>query len=71
MSPANQAPIDPAVVRPLSRQEAEQEDRVFWHSKSPRERLATAEHLRQVAYGYNASTDRIQAIIVRTRLKPG
>jgi hypothetical protein len=59
------------VARLLSRQEAEQEDRVFWHSKTPAERLAAAEKLRQVAYGYDGSTARIQTVVVRTRLKPG
>jgi len=58
-------------ARLLSRREAEQEDRVFWHSKTPAERLAAAERLRQIAYGYDASTARIQAVIVRTRLKQG
>jgi hypothetical protein len=62
---------DTSGVRLLSREEAEQEDRVFWHSKTPAERLAAAERLRQVAYGYDASTARIQALFICTRLKPG
>jgi hypothetical protein len=61
----------PFVVRLLTREEAELEDRVFWHSKTPAERLAAAEQLRQVAYGYDAFTARIQTIVVRTRLKQG
>ena len=71
MSQANPHPIEPVAARLLSRQEAEREDRVFWHSRTPGERLAAAEHLRQVTYGYDASTARIQTIIVRTRLKEG
>jgi len=71
MAQANSATIGPFAARLLSRQEAEQEDRVFWHSKTPMERLAAAEQLRQVAYGYDASTARIQAVVVRTRLKRG
>jgi hypothetical protein len=62
---------DTSGVRLLSREEAEQEDRVFWHSKTPAERLAAAERLRQVAYGYDPITARIQAVVVCTRLKPG
>ena len=69
MSQANPRPNEAAVARLLSRQEAEREDRVFWHSKTPEERLAAAEQLRQVAFGYDASTARIQRIVVRTRLK--
>ena len=63
------AAIQSSPVRLLSREEAEREDRLFWHSKSPVERLAAAEQLRQVAYGYDAATARIQAVVVRTVLK--
>ena len=55
-----------ASVRLLNREAAEREDRLFWHSKTPAERLAAAEQLRQVAYGYDAATARIQAVVVRT-----
>jgi hypothetical protein len=68
MVPDNSTPEFDA--RLLSRQEAEREDRVFWHSKTPAERLAAAEKLRQIAYGYDGSTARIQPVVVRTRLKP-
>ena len=56
-------------VRLLSREEAEREDRLFWHSKTPAERLAAAEQLRQIAYRYDAATARIQAVVVCTVLK--
>ncbi len=71
MAQTNSALVQSGAVRLLSRQEAEREDRVFWHAKTPAERLAAAEQLRQVAYGYDASTARIQAVVVRTWLKPG
>ncbi len=71
MAQANSATVEPFAARLLSRQEAEQEDRLFWHSKTPAERLAAAEQLRQVAYAYDASTARIQTVVVRTRLKQG
>lgn len=70
MAQANSATAGPFAARLLSRQEAEREDRVFWHSKTPAERLAAAEQLRQVAYGYDAATARIQTVVVRARLKP-
>lgn len=69
MTQPESAVNESSVVRLLTREEAEREDRVFWHSRTPAERLAAAERLRQVAYGYDASTDRIQAVIVCTRLK--
>jgi hypothetical protein len=68
---AEAAAVESSAVRLLSRQEAEREDRLFWHSKTPAERLAAAEQLRQVAYGYNAATARIQAVIVLACLKEG
>ena len=71
MTQADIAPIEASAVRLLSREEAEREDRLFWHSKTPVERLAAAEQLRQVAYGYDAATARIQAVFIRTVLKEG
>jgi hypothetical protein len=62
-------PTSKGSIRILSRDEAEQEDRVLWHDKTPAERLAAAERLRQIAYGYDAATARIQAIIEYTQLK--
>ena len=69
MTQADSAAIESSSVRLLSREEAEREDRLYWHSKTPAERLAAAEQLRQVAYGYDAATARIQAVVVRTFLK--
>jgi hypothetical protein len=70
MAQTNSATAQPFEARLLSRQEAEREDRVFWHSKTPTERLAAAEQLRQIAYGYDPVTARIQTVVVRARLKP-
>jgi hypothetical protein len=69
MTQADTAILESSAVRLLSREEAEREDRLFWHAKTPVERLAAAEQLRQVAYGYDAATARIQAVVVRTFLK--
>jgi hypothetical protein len=69
MTQADLTAIEVASVRLLSREEAERENRLYWHSKTPAERLAAAEQLRQVAYGYDAATARIQAVVVRTVLK--
>ncbi len=71
MTLSDSAAIESSAARLLSREEAEREDRLFWHSKTPAERLAAAEQLRQVAYGYDAATARIQAVVVRTFLKEG
>ena len=71
MAQGHSARVKPRAVRLISRREAEWEDRVFWHSKTPAERLAAAERLREIAYGYDASTARIQKVVVRARLKRG
>ena len=71
MAPAKPSTIESPVVRLLSRREAEREDRVYWHTKTPQERLAAAEQLRQLAFGYDPATARIQAVVVRTVLKGG
>ena len=71
MTQAESATIEASAVRLLSREEAEREDRLFWHSKTQAERLAAAEQLRQVAYGYDAATARIQVVFIRTVLKEG
>jgi len=56
-------------IRLLTQSEAEREDRVFWHSKTPAERWAAAEFLRQIAYGYDPATARISPIAEFTQLK--
>jgi hypothetical protein len=57
------------VVRILTLAEAEHEDRVYWHSKTPTERLAALELLRQRAYGYDPTTARIQNVAEFSELK--
>ena len=38
------------------------EDKTYWHSKSPKERLVALEYLRQVMYGYDPNTTRLQRV---------
>ncbi len=52
-----------------SHQEAEKADRAYWHSKTPMERLIAAEQLRQLAYGYDPLTARIQEVVEWVPLK--
>ena len=40
--------------------EADEQDKAYWHSLTPQERLAVLEVMRQINYGYNPLTDRIQ-----------
>ena len=38
------------------------DDREYWHSATPHERLAAVELMRQVIYGYDPSTARLQRV---------
>ena len=40
--------------------EAEAQDRAYWLSLTPQERVAVLEQMRQINYGYDPATDRIQ-----------
>jgi len=71
VTPRDTVTLETSLVRILTREQAEEEDRTFWHSKTPAERLAAAEQLRQIAYGYDASTARIHAIFVYTQHEKG
>jgi hypothetical protein len=38
----------------------EPDEKAFWHSKTPYERLQAVELMRQVVYGYQSSTGRLK-----------
>jgi len=42
-------------------------DKEYWMSKTPRERLEGIEAIRQVLYGYDAATARLQRVLEITR----
>ncbi len=44
-------------------------DTAYWHSRTPEERLAALELMRQVLYGYNPSTTRLQRVLEITEFK--
>lgn len=39
------------------------DERAYWHSKTPQERLEAMELMRQMCYGYDPTVDRIQRVI--------
>jgi hypothetical protein len=43
--------------------------RAYWHSKTPRERMAALELMRQKAYGYDPATARVQRVLEIIHLK--
>ncbi|NLF09549.1 MAG: hypothetical protein GX594_16445 [Pirellulaceae bacterium] len=47
----------------------ESEDRGYWHSKTPRERLAAVEYLRVLNYGYDPASSRLQRVLEVAQLR--
>ena len=45
------------------------EERAYWKSKTPQERLEALEILRQIHYGYDPATERLQRVLEVARLK--
>jgi len=54
----------------VARLEDEPDERAFWHSKTPEERLRAAEFLRQSLYGYDPATLRLQRVFEVVEFKP-
>jgi hypothetical protein len=42
---------------------AEQNDREYWLSKTPEERFEAIEIMRQINYGYDPTTERLQRVL--------
>ena len=60
MSRLSDIHIDKSVIRVFdSFEQAEAKDREYWLSKTPLERLAACELLRQITYGYDPATARL------------
>jgi hypothetical protein len=41
----------------------ESDEKNYWRSKSPQERLEAVETMRQIIYGYDPSTSRLQRLL--------
>ncbi len=54
--------IDKSVLSIVSLSEASDE-REYWHSKTPHERLESIELMRQINYGYDPTTTRLQRVL--------
>jgi hypothetical protein len=47
------------------------DDKAFWLSKTPYERLAALELMRQIVYGYSPSSTRLQKVLEVAQRPPG
>ena len=54
--------LDKTVFSVVSLEEADNDEVEFWLSKTPYERLDALETLRQIFYGYDPATTRLQRI---------
>jgi hypothetical protein len=54
--------LDKTVFSIVSLEEADNDEVEFWLSKTPYERLDALETLRQIFYGYDPTTTRLQRI---------
>lgn len=53
-------------VRSLSE---ESDEKAYWQTKTPHERLEAVELMRQIKYGYDPATTRIQRVLKVAQLK--
>ena len=54
--------MDKGVLSIISLSE-ESDEREYWHSKTPHERLEAVELMRQINYGYDPTTTRLQRVL--------
>ena len=55
--------IDRSAFSVIALDEQDEDEKRYWHSKTPQERLAAAELMRQINYDYDPVSDRIQRVI--------
>ena len=49
----------------------ESDEKAYWMSRTPHERLEAMELMRQINYGYDPATDRLQRVLEVAQLTPG
>ena len=59
--------IDKSVISVTSFSE-ESDEKAYWHAKTPHERLKAVELMRQIHYGYDPATTRLQRVLEVTQL---
>ena len=60
--------MDKSVLSVTSLSE-ESDEKTYWQTKTPQERLEAVELMRQINYGYDPTTTRIQRVLEVTQLK--
>ena len=65
--PDKHSSLDRSAFSVTSFAEAAENDRAYWFSITPQERLVALEEMRQINYAYNPATDRIQRSVEVTQ----
>jgi hypothetical protein len=47
----------------VSTMEDESDEKAYWLSKTPEERISALEYMRQMLYGYDPATERLQRVL--------
>ena len=68
MSAVDDVRLDRSVYEVVSLDD-ESGDREYWRAKSPAERMEALELLRQIVYGYDPATTRLQRVLEITELE--
>ena len=68
MSLVDQARLDRSVFE-VGTLDDEDPDKAYWQTKSPQERMEALELLRQIIYGYDPATTRLQRVLEIAELK--
>jgi len=55
--------LDRTAFSVVTKDEQEAESKNYWHDKSPTERLQALEKTRQMIYGYDPNTIRLQRVL--------
>jgi hypothetical protein len=62
LTPLESLRMDKTVVSVVSLHEADALDKAYWAAQSPRDRLIALEFMRQVMYGYDSISGRIERV---------
>ncbi len=57
-----------SVVSLLDKDELDEDEKAYWLSKTPQERLQALELMRQIVYGYDPSSTRLQKVLTIAKL---
>src|SRR5271167_329306 len=70
LTPMETLRLDKTAFTVVSLHDADAADKAYWAAQSPRFRLEALEFMRQVAYGYDPITARLERVLEGTKRPP-